>query len=254
MDQVAQSLGGALGVDAAQGGLIGQMGHRRPAAGTDGRHLPRLRLRSVGGHADHLGDDLPCLPHLDGIPDAQTQLPDKVLVVQRRPGHGGARQGDRLKGSRRGQHAGAAHRHLDVQQFGLLDLGGILECDSPPREFGGGAQLGPLGQAVHLDHRAVHVEPQGCTLCADLLDLRNGVLDVVHQVIPGRHRQPQLFQIVQAGGMAGQFHPPHLLHIKNEDAQTAAACHLGVFLAQAAGGGVAGIFEGGRPLQLLFLA
>ena len=255
MDQVAQGLGGTLGVDAAEGDLPVQMDRRRAAAGADGRHPVGRGPLGVADHPDHLGDDLPRLAHLDGVPDAQAQLLDDLAVVQGGAGDGGAGQQHRLKGGGGGQHAGPADVDLDVQQAGLLDLGRVLEGDGPPGELGRRAQLTPLGQAVHLDDGAVHIKAEGGPPLPDLGDFGDGGLDVPPDLVVARgDRQPQLFQVVEAGGVACQLHPPRLLHVEDKDAQPPPSGNLGVLLPQRAGRGVARVLEGGGPLQLLLLA
>ena len=136
MDQVPQRLGRAFGVDAAEGYFVVQVDHRRAAGGADMGHPIGLGPLGVADHADHLGDDLPGLAHLDGVADAQAQLLDDLPVVEGGPGNGGARQQDRLKRGGGSQHAGAAHVDLDIQQAGLLDLWRIFEGNGPPGKLG----------------------------------------------------------------------------------------------------------------------
>ena len=158
MDDVAQRLGRALGVDAAQGGFVLKMDDRCPAGGADFRHLVGRGILRVVDDADDLRDDVAGLPHLNGVADAKPELADKILVVEGRTGHRRTGKKDGVEAGRRGQHAGAAHSHLDAAQGRLLDLGRVLEGDGPPGEFVGGTHLRALGEIIDLDDRTVHVE------------------------------------------------------------------------------------------------
>ena len=81
VDQIAQALGRALGVDAAQGGLILQMHDRCAAAGAGCGHGKGAAARQTGRHADDLRDDITGLADLDGVTDADTQTGDNIAVV-----------------------------------------------------------------------------------------------------------------------------------------------------------------------------
>lgn len=155
---VAQRLGRALGVDAAQGGFVLKMDDRCPAGWADFRHLVGRGILRVVDDADDLRDDVAGLPHLNGVADAKPELADEVLVVEGRTSHRRTGKKDGVEAGRRGQHAGAAHSHLDAAQGRLLDLGRVLEGDGPPGEFVGRTHLRALGEIIDLDDRTVHVE------------------------------------------------------------------------------------------------
>ena len=139
VDEVAQTLGRALRVDAAQGGLILQMHHRCAAGRADRGHLEGLCAGQMGRYSDDLGDNIACLAYLDGIADADAQVGDDVAVVQAGAGHAGARQEDWVKHGGGCQHTGAADRDLDVANNALLDLGRVLKRNGPARELVGAA-------------------------------------------------------------------------------------------------------------------
>ena len=98
-------------------------------------------------------------------------------------GNRGTCQKHRVKAGGGSQNAGASHADFNTAQCSLLDLGRILERNGPAREFVGGSQQFPLCKVVHLDHSTVHIKIQCCTVLADLLDLCNGILDIVHDMI-----------------------------------------------------------------------
>ena len=77
MDDVAQRLGRALGVDAAQGGFVLKMDDRCPAGRADFRHLVGRGIFRMADDADDLRDDVAGLPHLNDIADAKPELADE---------------------------------------------------------------------------------------------------------------------------------------------------------------------------------
>ena len=158
MDDVAQRLGRALGVDAAQGSFILEMDDRCPAGGADLRHLVGHGILRVADNADDLRDDVAGFPHLNGIADAETELADEILVVEGRAGHRRTGEEDRVEAGGRGQYACAAHSDLDAAQGRLLDFGRILERDGPAGELVGRAHQVALGEVIDLDDRTIHVE------------------------------------------------------------------------------------------------
>ena len=248
VDDIAECLCRAFRVDTAQSSFIFQVHCWGTAGGAEFRHLVRLSIRFMAGHTDDLRDDITCFAHLNGISDTQTQLTDKIFIVKGGTGNRGTCQKHRVKTGSGSQNAGASHADFNTAQCGLLDLGRILERNGPAREFVGGSQQFPLCKVVHLDHSTVHIKIQCCTVLADLLDLCNGILDIVHNMITRGDWQAQTLEVVEAFGVAGQLPAPHLLDIEYEDGQPPAAGDLGVLLAQRACGGIARIFERCRTL------
>ena len=161
--------------------------------------------------ADDLRDDVAGLLNLNGVADAKPELADEVLVVEGRTGHRRTGKKDGVEAGRRGQHAGAAHSHLDAAQGRLLDLGRVLEGDGPPGKFVGGTHLRALGEIIDLDDCTVHVEVELRTVLADLLDLPDGILDVVDDMVAGRDRKAEALEVIEALCMGGQLFAPHLL-------------------------------------------
>ena len=247
MDDIAQCLCRTLRVHAAQGSLVLQMHYRRTAGGTDRGHSVGFSSLCMMGDPDDLRDDIARLAHLNGVPDAQPELPDEVLVVEGGAGYRSTCQKHRVKAGGGGKHAGAPHSHLDAAQGGLLDLRRVFEGDGPAREFVGGAQQFPLCKVVHLDHGTVHIKIQCGTVLADLLDLCNGILDIVHDMITRRDWQAQTLEVIEAFGMAGQFPAPHLLDVEYEDGQPPAAGNLRILLTQRPCGSIARILNGAAP-------
>ena len=78
MDDISQRLCRALRVHTAQGGFVLQMHHRRTAGGADRGHGVGFSVLRMMGDPDDLRDDIARLTHLNGIPDAQPELPDKI--------------------------------------------------------------------------------------------------------------------------------------------------------------------------------
>ena len=82
MDDIAQCLCRALGVNTAQSCFILQMNDWCTAGGADRGHLIGLCILCVIGNTDHFRDDITRLAHLNGIADAKAELMDKILIVQ----------------------------------------------------------------------------------------------------------------------------------------------------------------------------
>ena len=70
-------------------------------------------------------------------------------------------------------------------------------------------------------------------------------------VVAGRDRQAETFEVIEAFRVGSQLLATHLLDVENKNRKAAAPGDLGVLLAQRTGGGVAGILEGCRALQFL---
>ena len=243
MNDIAQRLCRALRVHTAQGGFVLQMHHRRAAGGADRGHSVGLSVLRMMGDPDDLRDDIARLAHLNGVPDAQPELPDKVLVVEGGASYRGTCQKHRVEAGGGGKHAGAANGHLDAAQGGLLDLRRVFEGNGPAREFVSRTHQLPLGKIVHLDNGTVHIEIQLCTILADVLDLRNGVLDIMHHMVARRYRQTKAFEVIQTFGVLGQGLTPDLLHVEHKDGKPTAAGDAGILLPQRTGSSIAGIFK-----------
>ena len=203
------------------------------------------------GDSDDLWDDIARLAHLNGVPDAQPELPDKVLVVEGGASYRGTCQKHWVEAGSGGEHAGAANGHLDAAQGGLLDLRRVFEGNGPAREFVSRTHHLPLGKIIHLDNSTVHVEIQLCAILADVLDFRNGVLDIMHHMVARRYRQAKALEVIQTFGVLGQGLTPDLLHIEHKDRKPTAAGDAGVLLPQRSGCCIAGVFKGCSTLQFL---
>ena len=82
MDDIAQCLCRALGVNTAQSCFILQMNDWRTAGGADRGHLIGLCILCVMGNTDHFRDDITRLAHLNGIADAKAELMDKISMLR----------------------------------------------------------------------------------------------------------------------------------------------------------------------------
>ena len=248
MDDIAQCLCRTLRVHAAQGSLVLQVHHRRTAGGADRGHSVGFNSLCMMGDPDDLRDDIARLAHLNGVPDAQPELPDEVLVVEGGAGYRSTCQKHRVKAGGGGKHAGAPHSHLDAAQGGLLDLRRVFEGDGPAREFVGGTHQLPLRKIVHLDNSTVHVKIQLGAVLPDVLNLGNGVLDIMHHMVARRYRQAKAFEVIQTFGVLGQGLAPDLLHIEHKNRKPTAAGDAGVLLPQRSGCCIAGVFKGRSTL------
>ena len=251
MDDIAQCLCRTLRVHAAQGSLVLQMHYRRTAGGTDRGHSVGFSSLCMMGDPDDLRDNIARFAHLNGVPDAQPELSDEVLVVESGASYRSACQKHRVKAGGGGKHTGAPHSHLDAAQGGLLDLRRVFEGDGPAREFVGGTHQLPLRKIVHLDNSTVHVKVQLGAVLPDVLNLGNGVLDIMHHMVARRYRQAKAFEVIQTFGVLGQGLAPDLLHIEHKDRKPTAAGDAGVLLPQRSGCCVAGIFKRCCTLQFL---
>ena len=254
VDDIAQSLCRTFGVHTAQSRFIFQMNDRCAAGRTDGWHFVGLSILCMAGDTDHFRDDIASLAHLNGIADAKTKLMDKIFIVQCCAGNRGACQKYGVKAGGRRQHTGTAHCDLNAAQGSFLDLRRILKGDCPAREFVGGAHQIALCKAVHFYNSTIHIKVQLCTVLPDLLDLCNGLLNIMHHMITRRHRQSQTLEIVQTFRMLCEGFAADLLHIKNKNRKPPAAGYFGVLLTQGTGSSIARIFERRSALQLLLCA
>ena len=158
-------------------------------------------------------------------------------------GYRGACQKYRVKAGGWGEHAGAAHSHLDAAQGGLLDLRRVLEGDRPARKLIGRAHQLPLGKIVYLDNGTVHVKIQLGTVLTDVLDLGNGVLNIMHHMVARRYRQAKALEVIQTFGVLCQGLAPDLLHIEHKDGKPPAAGDAGILLPQRTGCCIAWVFK-----------
>ena len=108
----------------------------------------------------HLRDNIPGLPHHDGISDIHPQLGDKILIMQGGSAHSGARQLYRVKFRGRRHCASASHLQHHIPQYRLLFLRRVLKGHRPFGIFGCAAQKLSICKAVHLYNRAVDLVSQ----------------------------------------------------------------------------------------------
>ena len=108
----------------------------------------------------HLWDNIPGLPHHDGISDIHPQLGDKILIMQGGSAHSGTRQLYRVKFRGRRHCASASHLQHHIPQYCLLFLRRVLKGHCPFGVFGRTAQKLSICKAVHLYNRAVDLVSQ----------------------------------------------------------------------------------------------
>ena len=184
---VAQPLRRALRTRAAQSGTVRIAHDRRAALGARVRHTKRDRaIRTLFAHdGEDLGNDLPRLLHEHRVADAQVEIVDEVLIVQRGVRDGRPRQTHRLDDRLRREHARAPDLHDDVAHAALLFLRRVLICHRPAREFCRAAEILPLRKIVDLDDRAVDIERERPAVVADPVDAR--AAGVERPAAPVRH-------------------------------------------------------------------
>jgi hypothetical protein len=94
----------------------------------------------LGQHRHHLGDHVARAAHDDRVAHAHVLAAGFVFVVQGGVGHGHAAHEHRRQLGHRGELAGAAHLHVDVQHGGELLLRRVLVRHGPARLAGDKAQ------------------------------------------------------------------------------------------------------------------
>ena len=152
-----RELDGAVAVRAVVGGLVGVLLDGGGADRAALRHLeasrPAFAAREHG--ADHLRDDVSGPLHDHVVALADVLEPHLLLVVQRGDAHLRAADDHRLQHRERCEHAGAAHRHLDLPQPRHRLFRRKLVRRRPARFAAHRAQLALEREVVHLDHHAV---------------------------------------------------------------------------------------------------
>ena len=145
-------------------------------------------LRPLIAHdGEDLGDDLPSLLHEHHVADAQVEVVDEVLIVQRGVRDGRAGQTHRLNDRLRREHTRAADLHDNVAHTALLLLRRILICHRPARELCRAAEILPLCKVVDLDDRTVNVERERLAVVADPVNARTAGIE--RFTAPVRHNR-----------------------------------------------------------------
>ncbi len=195
-------------------------------------------------HFDDLGDHVAASNQRHHVADADVELGDVVVVVQRRTLHGDPLDLHGLEHRHGGDDSGAPHLGNHVDQPSLLLHGGKLVGHHPTGIFDGIAQRLLYRDAVDFDHHAVEHHLQLRThlgqLPIDLLDLFDAVADPAY----GRFAKAQIVDIGHhfAQVCIAQIVDPHAPGLED---QVARRGDRRIELAQASRRGVAGIGEGG---------
>ena len=236
-------------------GLTFEAHERCATRGALDRELPLPRaLRPLREHRAHdLGDHIAGLAHDHGVALAHVFARDLVLVVQRGETDGRSADEHRLELRERRGPAGAADAHEDAAQQRRLLLGRELERDRPARRAARGAHLVALAQVVDLDDRAIDLVPQRVTLLEHPLAERVHGVDAVElrDLRVHRHaelREPRQRLVVRPETRAAVLHA----ELIREEGEIARCGDARVFLAQAAGRGVARVRE--QPIARLTLS
>ena len=242
MRNVAQPLRRALRTRAAQGRPVRIAHDGRAALRAGVRHMKRHRpLRPLVAHdGEDLRDDLPRFLHEHRVADAQVEIVDKVLIVQRGVRDGRAGQTHRLNDRLRREHTRAADLHDNVAHAALLLLRRVLIRHRPARELRRAAEILPLREVVDLDDRTVNVERERLAVVADPVDARAAGIE--RFTAPVRHDwEAQRRQIVQRFRMRGERAVTVKLEVEDDNIQLACRRDLRVLLAHGARCRVAGI-------------
>ena len=250
VEEAAHQLGGALGVEAADGHLgVVRLAHFASAHGAGdgngGQRQVSLGLARHQGH--HLGDDLPALLDEDPVAHPQPQTGQLVHIVQRGSAHGGARHLHRFQLSHGGELPAAPHLPGDAQHRGGHLGGRELEGDGPAGHPVRGAH-GCLGRRIqHLEHHAIGVEGQAQAILGLGGDKAQHVLHGTHgraghaREAPGRQQGHGRLLIALEQGRYGTV-PEQLPGQERESP----CCDLpAVQQLHGAAGGIAGIGEAG---------
>ena len=149
----------------------------------------------------------------------------------------------RLQLGHRRERPGAPDRDRDPVQHGLRLLGRELVSDGPARRPPGGAEALPPVDAVDLEDHAVDLEVHPRPLVLDLAIEGHGIVEA--RTSPGGLRQLEAPCVKALGDVALKADQPlaHIAISVGEEAQPSLLRERRVELAQAAGGGVAGIDE-----------
>ena len=206
----------------------------------------------LSDHGDDLGDYVPPLFDIDGVPDADVLAPDLVLVVQGRPPYRGAGDGNRIEQGYRRDRPGAADLQEDVAKHRARLLRLELEGHGAARALGGGPETLLLVETVDLDDDAVDLVvellPQIILFSVEFENLADGGAVGV----PGIDGEPELPQPLQPVAV-GRRRFGFSLQPVGEAAQRPAGHGLRILQLERAGRRVARIGEQGAPLALLHL-
>ena len=242
MRNVPQPLRRAFRARAAQRHAVLVADDRRAALRATLRHMKRhgIRRALVPHDGEHLRNDLARLLHQHRVADAQIELVDEILIVQRGVRHRRPGQTHGVNDGLRRQHAGAAHLHHNIAHTALLFLRRVLIGHRPARELRRAAERFALRQTVDLDDRAVDVEGIGLAVVADPLNALTAVIQRGAALV--RHgRKAERLQVIQRFGVCLERAAADKLEVKNDDVELACSGDLRVLLADGAGRGVAGI-------------
>ena len=200
-------------------------------------------LRTLFAHdGENLWDDLPRLLHEHRVADAQVEIVDEVLIVQRGIRNGRPRQAHRLDDRLRREHARAPDLHDDVAHAALLFFRRVLIRHRPAREFRRAAEIPPLRKVVDLDDRAVDVKRERLAVVTDPVDARAAGIECL--AAPVRHdRETQRRQIVECLRMGGKRAVAVILEVEDDDVELARRRDLRILLAHGARRSVARVCQ-----------
>ncbi len=220
--------------------------HRRAAYRAIARHLhrPRIRRAAFGNHLHHLRDHIPGAADNHGIADHHAQPRDFVHVVQGGIGYRHACDLDRLEPCHWRHRTGATHLKLDVQQLGQLLHGRKLVGNRPARLASTETQLTLVAQLVDLEHYAVDLVFQRGAALADIAVVGQRAVDAFHQFQFTADRHTPALECLQNGVLIIRQLAVDTAEAIAAEFQRTAGSNGRIKLAQATGGGVAGIGEG----------
>ena len=246
VDEALLELRGAIEGHAAVRHLVTLVHHGTAAGGASLGHIP---LDRVGGalvqhRTNDLRDHVAGLVDDDGIAHAHILAADLVEVVQSCAGDGGTGHRDGVELGNRGEHAGAPHLDANLTQNGGLLLRRELEGDGPARCAGGEAEIGLLVEPIDLHNHTVDVVIQVSAMRerigAEGVNLL-GRGAACHGCVDGKAR---LAQPVEERMLGVHMQGRRVGDRVDEGGKAARRGDLGVLLAQAARGGVAGVGKG----------
>ena len=180
MRQIAAELRGTFRARAAQCHAVLVAHDRRAADRAAARQLVGHSIRRALVQLDlkNFGDDLPCLPDLDRVTDADVLFRDEILIVERRGCDRRPGQMHRRNDGARRQDACPPDLYHNILQHGRLDLRRIFERCGPARELRRAAHAFARGEVVQLHDRAVDVVGERIARLVEILDERPGPVHV----------------------------------------------------------------------------
>jgi hypothetical protein len=247
----AGALGGTVEVGAEPDGEVGVAMHGAPTSGAASPDFgekiegDRLRRALFQEHLHDGGDDFPCFFDEHRVPDADVFAADFVFVVEGGAGDGAAAQVDGFEFGDGSEGAGSPDLDEDVAEDGLGLFGDELVGPCPAGRSGGGSGPFTQGEGIELDDGAVGFKAEGV---ADGVEGLNGFDHLVGgaaEALKNRGAESEGGEPLEEGVLGGWGVVADLSEAVEADCEGARGDGAGIEEFEGAGGGVAGVGEGG---------